>query len=180
VKACLEGAFDREPPCRRADRPRHVHQSQWQERLGRNQHFAAAQLTGGKANLLQALIDKHSAYHNALLRSEKAASEKNVAYRCDFRNSIRFPLHLQVVLKMRDGEHPAHTMNISSGGVFIQTERSIALDSELEFVIKLPDHAFGTDRPVVVNCQGRVVRCSEDVSGSAVAVIINDYQFSGI
>lgn len=95
----------------------------------------------------------------------------------DLRNSLRFPLHLQVTLKTPTQEHHAKTIDISAGGILFHTEAVIEVDTAVQFTIEMPGEALGTDQPVLVNCQGRVVRCSQEATGRSVAVIIDEYQF---
>ena len=95
----------------------------------------------------------------------------------DLRNTLRFPLHLQVTLKTATEQYRATTIDISAGGILFHTEALIQVDSPVEFTIEMPGEALGTDRPVLVICQGRVVRCAEEVTGRSVAIVIDEYQF---
>jgi hypothetical protein len=98
----------------------------------------------------------------------------------DFRNSIRFPLHLQVTLKTPAGEYHAKTTDISAGGILFQMESQIEVGTAVEFAIEMPMDVMGTSQPVMVLCAGRVVRCSEEGSGQSVAVVIDEYHFKRI
>ena len=98
----------------------------------------------------------------------------------DLRNSLRFPLHLQVTLRTPLEEYRAKTIDISAGGVLFQTEATIEVDSQVEFTIEMPGDALGTDHPVLVKCHGRVVRTSNEATGRNVAVVIDEYQFERI
>jgi PilZ domain-containing protein len=95
----------------------------------------------------------------------------------DLRNSLRFPLHLQVSLKTPTEEHHAKTIDISAGGILFHTEAVINVDTPVQFTIEMPGEALGADQPVLVNCQGRVVRSSQEATGRSVAVVIDEYQF---
>jgi len=95
----------------------------------------------------------------------------------DLRNTLRFPLHLQVTLKTPTEEYRATTIDISAGGILFHTDAIIQVDSPVQFTIEMPGEALGTDRPVLVICQGRVVRCAEEVTGRSVAIVIDEYQF---
>lgn len=95
----------------------------------------------------------------------------------DLRNSIRFPLHLQVTLKTPGNEYHATTTDISAGGIHFHTESDVTVDSPVEFTIEMPGDVLGTDQPVLVKCAGRVVRCSAEGSGRSVAVVIDEYHF---
>ena len=93
------------------------------------------------------------------------------------RNSLRFPLHLQVTLKTPTEEHRAQTVDISAGGALFLTDACIPVDSPVEFTIEMPKEVVGAEHPVLVKCQGRVVRCSEEATGRSVAVVIDEYEF---
>jgi|SRR5579864_6995562 len=95
----------------------------------------------------------------------------------DFRNSVRFPLHLQVKLKTPEGEYYARTKDISAGGIRFHLNSPIEVGSPVEFVIDMPMEVLGGNQHVQVMCVGRVVRCSEDVTGKTVAVAIDEYHF---
>jgi c-di-GMP-binding flagellar brake protein YcgR len=95
----------------------------------------------------------------------------------ELRNSIRFPLHLQVTLKTSTAEYHAKTIDISAGGILFHTESEIAVGSEVEFTVEMPGDVLGADHPVLVKCKGRVVRFSEEASGGRVAVVIDEYHF---
>src|SRR5271167_2437901 len=91
-------------------------------------------------------------------------------HQSDLRNSFRFPLHLQVTLKTPTEEYHATTIDISAGGILFHTEGCIQVDSPVEFTIEMPKDVLGVDHPVLVKCKGRVVRCSAEAVGRAVAV----------
>jgi len=95
----------------------------------------------------------------------------------EFRNSVRFPLQLQVTLNTPRGEFRAKTRDISAGGVLFHLESAIEVGSLVEFAIEMPAEMLGTDSPVEVNCTGRVVRCLRDATGQGVAVVIDEYHF---
>jgi hypothetical protein len=99
----------------------------------------------------------------------------------DFRNSIRFPLHLQVTLKTPAGEYRAKTTDISAGGISFHIDESqVEVGSPVEFAIEMPSEDLGANQPVMVLCAGRVVRCAEEGAGHNVAVVIDEYHFKRI
>lgn len=93
------------------------------------------------------------------------------------RNTVRFPLHLQVTLKTPDGEYHATTTDISSGGVCFHLEAAIEVGSRVEFAVEMPSEVLGAQQTVNVLCVGRVVRCDTEVAGWTVAVVIDEYRF---
>lgn len=98
----------------------------------------------------------------------------------DLRNATRFPLHLQVILRTPKHEYRAKTIDISAGGMLFHTEASIEVDSPVEFTIEMPADVLGSNHPVLVKCQGRVVRSVEEAGGQAVAVAIDEYHFQRV
>jgi c-di-GMP-binding flagellar brake protein YcgR len=95
----------------------------------------------------------------------------------DLRNAVRFPLRLPVTLKTSTDEHQAETIDISSGGILFRSETDIQVGLSVEFTVAMPADVLGSDRDILVKCNGRVVRCSEELSGRSVAVVIDEYQF---
>jgi len=95
----------------------------------------------------------------------------------ELRNAVRFPLHLQVTLKTPTEEHGAETIDISAGGILFRTETEVEVGSVVEFTVSMPGDVLGSNRDVLVKCQGRVVRCNEEPSGRSVAVVIDEYKF---
>jgi c-di-GMP-binding flagellar brake protein YcgR len=104
----------------------------------------------------------------------------NTGRQSEFRNAIRFPLHLQVILKTPTAEYRAKTIDISAGGILFHTESKIAVGSEVEFTIEMPGDVVGAKHPVLVKCQGRVVRFADETSGRSIAVVIDEYHFERI
>jgi len=101
-------------------------------------------------------------------------------HQSDQRNSFRFPLQLQVTLRTPTEEYHAKTIDISAGGALFLTDVCIPVDCPMEFTIEMPKEVLGVDHPVLVKCQGRVVRCSGGAAGRTVAVVIDEYQFERI
>src|SRR5664279_2500051 len=99
----------------------------------------------------------------------------STGHQSDLRNSIRFPLHLQVTLKTPTAEYHAKTTDISAGGILFHTDCDIEVGSTVEFTIEMPVEVLGTSNAVQVICAGRVVRCSEEGTGRSVAVVIDEY-----
>ena len=95
----------------------------------------------------------------------------------DLRNSVRFPLQLQVTLKTACGEVHAQTRDISAGGILFYLDTALEIGSPVEFAIEMPAELLGTSDSVQVICTGRVVRCLRDASGQSVAVVIDEYHF---
>jgi hypothetical protein len=95
----------------------------------------------------------------------------------DLRSSVRFPLHLPVVLH----EHvngSAETQDISAGGVLIHCGVDYPVGSTIQFSICMPAHSLGSEKDVRVECVGRVVRCAPAGDKMAVGAIIDEYRIS--
>jgi len=95
----------------------------------------------------------------------------------DFRNAIRFPLHLPVTLRNNAGEYQAETRDISAGGILFFTHSAIGVGEVVQFTIRMPGETLGAAEDVLVQCDGRVVRSAEEGSGHCVAVAIDEYRF---
>ncbi|HEY3927367.1 MAG TPA: PilZ domain-containing protein [Candidatus Koribacter sp.] len=94
------------------------------------------------------------------------------------RSAVRFPIQLPVAIHSNSGTCQATTTDISAGGVLFHSEAPLAVGSTIEFTINMPGSVVGASTDVLVNCVGRVVRCSEEISGPAdVAAVIDDYAF---
>src|SRR3974377_47106 len=83
----------------------------------------------------------------------------------DLRNAVRFPLPRPVTLKTTTAEHHAETIDISAGGILFRSESEVAVGSVVEFTVAMPGDVLGSDRDVLVICQGRVGPSSRDSSG---------------
>jgi c-di-GMP-binding flagellar brake protein YcgR len=95
----------------------------------------------------------------------------------NLRNAVRFPLRLPVTLKTPFEECRAETIDISAGGILFRTESNVEVGSAVVFTVAMPGDVLGTDRDVLVKCQGRVVRCNGESTGRTVAVAIDEYKF---
>lgn len=96
----------------------------------------------------------------------------------EMRSAVRFPIQLPVAIRTESGTYKATTTDISAGGVLFHSESPLAVGSTIEFTINMPGPVVGSSTDVLVNCVGRVVRCSEEKSGQAdVAAVIDDYTF---
>lgn len=95
----------------------------------------------------------------------------------DLRNAVRFPLHLPVTLKTSTDEHRVETIDISAGGILFRSETEVQVGATVEFTVSLPGEVLGSDRDILVKCNGRVARCAHEPTGLTIAVIIDEYKF---
>lgn len=99
------------------------------------------------------------------------ASSKEV--RC----AVRFPLALPVVVSSSGDEHNAMTRNVSANGVLFETDGPLTVGDDIRFSLRMPGAVLGTPHDVLVQCQGRVVRCTMGQNQYQAAATIDDYQF---
>ena len=95
----------------------------------------------------------------------------------ELRTSVRFPLHLPVVLLARNEQIDAVTVNISTGGVLLRLREAIAAETVLEFLLELPKEFTYDESSAAVHCVGRVIRTFEQDGFHFVAAVIEDYRF---
>ncbi len=95
----------------------------------------------------------------------------------DLRCGVRFPIRLAITIHHNGQEFPAESQNISSAGALFLLDHFIPVDSTIEFVMAMPAGNFRTGKDVLVNCTGRVVRCSPVGNRQELAVIIDEYRF---
>lgn len=100
-----------------------------------------------------------------------------ISDRQEVRCAVRFPIALPVVLSTGEGEIAAVTQNVSASGVVFELNSPIKAGLEIRFSLRMPGAVLGTQRDVLVHCQGRVVRCSMNQSNYLAASTIDDYQF---
>jgi hypothetical protein len=102
------------------------------------------------------------------------------------RTGKRFPLELPIKIRQKKGTSVGKgtTSDLSSAGVYIQSNTELAVGSSIEFDITLPAEVLGTPGDVEVRCTGRVVRKDGDVKGAkgrkqknGVACVIDEYKF---
>lgn len=97
--------------------------------------------------------------------------------RQEVRCAVRFPIALPVVLSSGREEVNAVTRNVSASGVVFEMKSPMKAGLEIHFSLRMPSSVLGTPHDVLVNCQGRVVRCSMNQSNYLAASTIDEYQF---
>jgi hypothetical protein len=97
--------------------------------------------------------------------------------RQEVRCAVRFPLALPVVLSTGKGEFAALTRNVSASGVLFELDRHLHTGLDIRFSLRMPGAVLGTPHDVLVDCRGRVVRCSMSQTQYVAAATIDDYQF---
>jgi hypothetical protein len=93
------------------------------------------------------------------------------------RCGVRFPLKLAITIRYNGQEFPAESRSISSAGALFHLDRFVSADSVIEFIIAMPAGDIRAGKDVLVDCTGRVVRCSPIGNRQELAVIIDEYRF---
>jgi hypothetical protein len=141
--------------------------------------YAFEQLGQAKIQKLKAkscfytLVTLHAFRGSGTLLSNVATSNKF----SEMRSTVRFPLKLPIAVKTESEQHSAETENISAGGVLFQVDADMSVGSTIEFTISMPADVLGAPTDVMVNCVGRVVRCTDDGGRRVVAAVIDEYRF---
>src|SRR5579875_3747838 len=81
------------------------------------------------------------------------------------RASVRFPLHLDLVLSAGEREYHAITEDVSANGLLFTGEDLPPVDTEIEFRLTMPASIMGGTDDVTLHCHGRVVRHSRTSEG---------------
>ena len=100
------------------------------------------------------------------------------AARQEVRCAVRFPLVLPVVITADGVEIAALTRNVSASGVLFEVDRKLQPGMEIRFSLRMPGGVLGTPHDVLVECIGRVVRCSISQNMFLAAATIDDYRFA--
>jgi hypothetical protein len=90
----------------------------------------------------------------------------------DRRKAPRFQVALRVELQGGEGV----TRDLSAYGAFFETDRVFALGEVIEFAIIL-EH-IDPNRPLRLQCRGRVVRVEQRGDTMGIAVVITAYRFN--
>jgi hypothetical protein len=110
----------------------------------------------------------------SLQRTIMSAAPSSVATD-QLRTAVRFPMKLALEIKTTDGVIEAMTENISANGILFTGPRLPAVDSHIEFTIKMPAEVMGTPEDLSIHCIGRVVRHTQEGDVAHAAAIIDEY-----
>jgi len=113
---------------------------------------------------------------SALPRS--SADSSPAFQRQEVRCAVRFPLALPVILSTGKGDIAAITRDVSASGVVFELDSPVKAGLEIRFSLRMPCEILGTPHDVLVQCQGRVVRCTRNQSNYLAASTIDEYQFA--
>jgi hypothetical protein len=90
---------------------------------------------------------------------------------------VRFPLRLPVTVSFEGKKMPAESQNISSSGAVFQLDEAIPVGAAIQFTIAMPGSRLCLPKDMLVDCTGRVVRCSPMGSRHELAAMIDEYRF---
>ena len=96
----------------------------------------------------------------------------------EVRCAVRFPLCLPVVVCAGSREFTAVTRNVSASGVLFEMQEPLNVGEGIRFSLRMPGAVLGTPHDVLVDCHGRVVRCSMSQTQYQAAATIDEYQFA--
>ncbi len=91
------------------------------------------------------------------------------------RTAVRFPMKLSLKVTTPERTLDAVTDNISANGLLFTGPELPAVDSRIEFTIRMPRAVMGTEQDVSVHCVGRVVRHQQHEGETHAAAIIDEY-----
>ncbi len=91
------------------------------------------------------------------------------------RTAVRFPMRLPLQVTTEHGKIDALTENISANGILFTGPSVPAMDSRIEFTIRMPASVMGTGEDVSIQCIGRVVRHQRQGEEIQAAAIIDEY-----
>lgn len=103
----------------------------------------------------------------------QAVSASPAEVRC----AVRFPLSLPMLVSAGRREFTALTRNVSASGVLFEMAGALRVGERVSFSLRMPGGILGTPHDVLVDCRGRVVRCSKSQAQSHIAATIDEYQF---
>ena len=95
------------------------------------------------------------------------------------RASVRFPLHLEIVLTTGEREYKAVTEDVSANGICFTAEELPPMDSAVEFRMTMPAAIMGGNEDVTLHCVGRIVRHTRTAEKITAAAVIDDYSLKG-
>lgn len=95
------------------------------------------------------------------------------------RAAVRFPLHLEIVLRTADREYPGVTEDVSANGLLFAAEELPPVGSEVRFELTMPATIMGGANDVLLSCVGRIVRHQRMTNKRMAAAVIDEYSFRG-
>ncbi len=95
------------------------------------------------------------------------------------RAAVRFPLHLEIVLRTVDREYPGVTEDVSANGLLFAADELPPVGTEVRFEMTMPAGIMGGANDVLLHCLGRIVRHQQVADRLMAAAVIDEYSFRG-
>jgi hypothetical protein len=91
------------------------------------------------------------------------------------RASVRFPLHMDIVLITEKGQYAAVTEDVSANGMLFSADELPEIGTKVEFELKMPAAIMGGVDDVLLRCAGRIVRHQQSGGKTMAAAVIDEY-----
>jgi hypothetical protein len=95
------------------------------------------------------------------------------------RTSVRFPIHLEIVLITAERRYTAVTEDVSANGILFAAEELPAIGTTVEFELKMPAAIMGGVEDVLLRCAGRIIRHQQSGGKLMAAAVIDEYSLRG-
>ena len=95
------------------------------------------------------------------------------------RAAVRFPLHLELVLRTPEREYPGVTEDVSANGLLFAADELPPVGAEVRFEMTMPAAIMGGANDVLLHCLGRIVRHQRLADKLTAAAVIDEYSFRG-
>lgn len=95
------------------------------------------------------------------------------------RASVRFPLHMEIVLITAERRYTAVTEDVSANGVLFAADDLPEVGAAVEFELKMPAAIMGGVEDVLLRCAGRIIRHQQSGGRSMAAAVIDEYSLKG-
>ena len=95
------------------------------------------------------------------------------------RAAVRFPLHLDIVLRTAEKEYPGVTEDVSANGLLFVARELPPVGAEVRFELTMPAAIMGGFADVLLYCVGRIVRHQRLEDKFMAAAVIDEYSFRG-
>ncbi|MGC9197718.1 MAG: PilZ domain-containing protein [Acidobacteriaceae bacterium] len=95
------------------------------------------------------------------------------------RAAVRFPLHLEIVLRTAEREYPGMTEDVSANGLLFVAREVPPVGAVVQFEITMPAAVMGSLTDVLLHCVGRIVRHQQAEGKCMAAAVIDEYSFRG-
>ncbi len=95
------------------------------------------------------------------------------------RAAVRFPLHLEIVLRTVEREYPGVTEDLSANGLLFSADELPPVGKEVQFELTMPAAVMGGVNDILLHCIGRIVRHQWLGDRPMAGAVIDEYSFRG-